>query len=203
MTKTVPLVLIACLTLARVAGGADPDTEAADLGFEQVSGKRPSLWRANPTAGGAFESIEVVEGDPRFVRSGSSAIKLVQTQNDDNGKERHGILYSVKGLAVEPDKTYTVGGWARGNGKLRVSLYLYKLVGREEGFHSSAECKPVETSNEPGYYLLKNPDDWQECAYTFQLNSKAAEEVQTARVAIEIRGTVYVDDVFFKDASKE
>ena len=189
------------LTLFATAGllAATAQDLTFDGGFEDTTrdgGLRG--WRVNASAGYPFETVEVVRGDPRYVRSGESSVKLVQAATDEAGKPKSGHLYSNSAFPVKPGERYVLSVWAKGNGILSAWVYQYKLVDGNESHHSGVDLAVVnreESDGNAGAYSLADGGPWKQCRFTYVVSAK---DVVSARPVLAVHGTVYLDDVTFE-----
>lgn len=176
------VVLLCSLSLGRAASAANP---SVDLGFEDVSeagGFR--AWKASSAY--PFDVAEPVKEDPKCVRTGKYAVKLVQKNAD-----KPGHFHSEPTLPLESNTTYTFSFWAKGAGNVSGLLYLNTIKDGSESFHSSYYPDRAEGSPD------KLTDEWQQFRFTLD-TARLDSKVKTARLVIVASGTVYVDDCAFE-----
>ncbi len=175
-----------------------------DGGFEDVTqagGLRG--WRVNASAGYPFETVEVIRGDPRYVRSGDSSVKLVQMGTDEGGKGKFGHLYSNASVPVKTGQRYILSFWAKGKGEVRAWVYNYKLVEGSEGYHLGQDLLVTnreESEGNAGAYFLEDENQWKQCRFTCPVNEAV---VVAIRPAIVVHGTIYVDDVTLEETTEK
>jgi hypothetical protein len=186
--KTI-LTTISLLTYIAAVSLAGDTNFLADPGFED--GLR--AWQGNTAY--PPEAVEVVREDPRHVRSGASAIKIVQHRTEPNGDPKFCAVYSLTAMPVEPLVEYTLRCWVKGEGAVGLSLYGYNEQGNVYEAGTMKVTKDAGDAAQPHYHL-ENADPWKQCTYTVVL-TKPDTKVKEVRVAINSHGEVYVDDCFF------
>lgn len=183
LLRSILLLLCALCPLAR--GGQPLPFAALDLGFES----EPTLWRVN--SGAAPDKMEVVKGDPKFVRSGERAMHITRAGKRPSGEALEGHCHTLNSVPVGRGEVYRVSVFAKGDGAVAMGAYLYKKVDGNESFHSTINFPAFEGStNAP----LKRGDDWRELVFRFD-PAGLHDDAETVRYVIMASGDVYVDDV--------
>ena len=189
---------VCALVLAAAFGAVSARAaDAPDLGFEEVSRYgAPLQWKANTAA--PLDSVTSIVKDQHYVRSGEASVKLVKAPVPER-PDAEGHLYTVPEIRVQPG-LHVLEFWARGEGHVGALAYTYgRKADGSVGFtgslwpSSAAEENPVDGA--------VTAADWQRYGYQFDLPAGKV-TVQTIRLALRVRGTVYVDDLAWTAVAK-
>ena len=177
-------ILAVLIAVAGWSPASASESTAPDFGFEDVAPTGAlRQWTANSQY--PFSRVEAVRSDPRGVRSGRGAVKLVT----EDGKRGH--LYTCGSVAVEPNRGYVFSLWAKGKGAMSAMAYLYRVREGKESFQSSITSTKIKPDAE------LSDGEWRQFAYRLRLGAAHA-DVSTARLVILASGTVLVDDCAFE-----
>lgn len=182
-------LLLCCLSIVSLVHAVEDENSLSDPGFEKSRNGVLLDWRNNTSS--PLETIEVIAENPKFVRSGKYAAKLMQEKKLDSGELRRGHLHSNQDVAIAPNTKYSLGVWVKGAGKVAVLTYLYSGPEGKESFHSTRYLPAATGSNTDAA-----GDDWRHQQYildTARLDAK----VTKARFVLEASGVAYVDDATF------
>ncbi|MDP6505222.1 MAG: hypothetical protein QF886_16485, partial [Planctomycetota bacterium] len=165
-----------------------------DFGFERANpNASPKHWRANAGAGHPLEVAKCITEEPPFVRSGKSAVKLVQTGKRKDGRPLIGHLYSIFTVPVKASAGYVIRFYARGNGQIGAAVYCYTLKDGQSAFSHTLNARADDVGARGGMIAVREENRWKLCSFRFT-SPPMEKEVHEIRVVIRIRGTVYVDD---------
>ncbi len=189
----------AVLAVALCPGRARAEAKL-NLGFEDMTPDKssPQQWVVNKSAGYPFDSVESVLRDPKYVRSGEASVKLVKKM-DPQKPDARGHLYTNDEVPVQKDGCYILSLWARGEGEISANAYAYGpgedgVVKNKGSFYPQPVAGPAATGK-------VTDTDWQQFQYKFDL-AQSKVSITSFRLVIVAAGTVYVDDVEWKQAEE-
>lgn len=183
-------VCLLVFTLAPLAlAGAD---DRPDYGFEAVS-KHGGLidWKGSSTY--PLEAVEVVTDDPRWVRNGNHAVRLIAPAASADKPEQSHFYCRTTVPIKSGDAPYTLSLWSLGKGKVTGTLYLHKMTDNGETFLKSINLKS-QSDAEQGAAA----QDWTQHQFVATADM-IPDEAVTARVVLRVSGAVVVDDIRFGD----
>ncbi len=161
--------------------------------FDDIDQEGAQNWMVN---GSAPLNTEVVE-EAENVHSGMRAIKLSLKEGT-----KEGAYYSRLGYPISPKVKYEISIWAKGKGKLILSLYHYikSEDGKEDDKFLTSPTVTYEKISDGGYgYYTLSENEWKNYRFSYVLNTVET-GVNTARFAIALQGEggyAYVDDCLF------